>query len=50
MENKIQELTDKIYREGVERGTETYRKSSGRSQENYRGCSQGSGFYRGYRS
>ena len=54
MENKIQELTDKIYREGVEKGNEEAQKliakSSGRSQENYRGCSQGSGFYRGYRS
>ncbi len=54
MENKIQELTDKNLprrrRERKRRGTESYRKSSGRSQENYRGCSQGSGFYRGYRS
>ena len=27
MENKIQELTDKIYREGVEKGNEEDRKS-----------------------
>lgn len=34
MENKIQELTDKIYREGVEKGNEStpsYCECSGRS-------------------
>ena len=35
MENKIQELTDKIYREGwkkvMKKPQKTYRKSSGRS-------------------
>ncbi len=54
MENKIQELTDKIYREGVEKGNEEAQKliakAQEEAQENYRGCSQGSGFYRGYRS
>ena len=44
MENKIQELTDKIYREGVEKGNEEAQKliakSSGRSQENCRECAE----------
>ena len=33
MENKIQELTDKIYREGVEKGNEEARKLIARAQE-----------------
>lgn len=33
MENKIQELTDKIYREGVEKGNEEARKLVAQAQE-----------------
>ena len=33
MENKIQELTDKIYREGVEKGNEEARKIIAEAQE-----------------
>ena len=33
MENKIQELTDKIYREGVEKGNEEAQKLIAKAQE-----------------
>ena len=33
MENKIQELTDKIYREGVEKGNEEARRLIANAQE-----------------
>ena len=33
MENKIQELTDKIYREGVEKGNEEAQRLIGNAQE-----------------
>ena len=54
MENKIQELTDKIYREGVEKGNEEAQKLIAKAQEEAKriieDAQQGSGFYRGYRS
>ena len=36
MENKIQELTDKIYREGVEKGNEESKRLIGKAQEEAR--------------
>ena len=54
MENKIQELTDKIYREGVEKGNEEAQKLIAKAQEEAKriieDAHKGSGFYRGYRS
>ena len=51
MENKIQELTDKIYREGVEKGNEEAQKlivkSSGRSPKNSRECTERGRLYCG---
>ena len=38
MENKIQELTDKIYREGVEKGNEEAQKLITKAQEEAKKC------------
>ena len=51
MENKIQELTDKIYREGVEKGNEEAQKLIVKAQEeaqkNSRECTERGRFYCG---
>lgn len=38
MENKIQELTDKIYREGVEKGNEEAQRLIGEARKKLRSC------------